>query len=103
MAKHGISCPCQTCYYKFEAKGMKWDGDKHRYVKSGSRSNRSGTMRSTNFESRPQRNDPRVTNHHFNSGKVDGSNHGHVKERRNEDGTTSYPYVRDVEGTEYGN
>lgn len=77
---------------------MTWDSDRQRYVKP--RGSRGGTMRSTVFESKPQRNDSDVTNHYFN-GPGDGAAHGHVKERRNSDGSVSYPYVRDVEGDEY--
>lgn len=61
---------------------------------------RGDTMGSTNFRSVPQRNDPSVTNHYFNT-PGDGSQHDHVKEEQNADGTTSYPFVRDVEGNEY--
>lgn len=61
---------------------------------------RGGTMRSTSFQSKPQRSDPSVTNHYFN-GPGDDANHGHLKERRNPDGSVSYPYIRDVEGNEY--
>lgn len=60
-----------------------------------------GTSSSTAFRDKPQRNDPSVTNTYFNSGTVDGSNHGHVKYRNNPDGTTDYLYARDVEGNEY--
>jgi hypothetical protein len=62
--------------------------------------NRGGTMNSSNFKSKPQRNNPNVTNHYFN-GPGDGKNHGHVKEHRNTDGSNSYLYARDVEGNEY--
>lgn len=99
MPKHGINCPCVTCYHKFEAKGMSWDSDKRRYVKS--RGSSGGTMKSTSFKSQPQRSDCATTNHYFN-GPGDGSKHGHVKETRRPDGSVSYPYVRDVEGNEYG-
>ena len=58
------------------------------------------TMKSTNFRSVPQRNNSNVTNHYFNT-PSDGSSHGHVKEQLNSDGSTSYPYIRDVEGNEY--
>ena len=61
---------------------------------------RSRTQGSTNFRSVPQRNDSTVTNHYFNS-PGDGGDHGHVKEKKNPDGTVSYPFVRDVEGNEY--
>jgi len=66
----------------------------------GARRPSGGTPTSTNFRSVPQRNDPNVTNHFFNT-PGDGKRHGHVKEQENADGTTSYPYVSDVEGNEY--
>jgi len=67
--------------------------------KRSERRNRGGTYNSSVFRSVPQRNNPGVTNHYFN-GPGDGSKHGHVKEDRRSDGTTEYPYVRDVEGRE---
>jgi len=60
-----------------------------------------GTMNSTSFQDKPQRDDPTVTNTYFNSGKEDGAAHGHVKHKDNPDGTTDYLYARDVEGSEY--
>lgn len=77
---HGPDCDCGPC--------------KKRYTGGG-------TMDSTNFRSVPQRNDPSVTNHYFNT-PGDGGAHGHVKERENPDGSVSYPFIRDVEGNEYG-
>lgn len=77
---------------------MTWDEGERRYVK---RSPLGGTMDSTAFRSKPQRDDPAVINHYFN-GPGDGPRHGHVQERHNSDGSVSYPYVRDVEGNEYG-
>jgi hypothetical protein len=59
-----------------------------------------GTPGSSSFRSVPQRDDPAITNHYFNT-PGDGAAHGHVKEQQNADGTTSYPFVRDVEGNEY--
>ena len=58
-------------------------------------------MNAKAFRDKPQRTDPAVTNTYFNSGKEDGSAHGHVKYRDNPDGTTDYLYARDVEGNEY--
>jgi hypothetical protein len=66
----------------------------------GGRQRNRGTMKSTSFKSKPQRSDPSVTNHYFNS-PGDGAAHGHVQEKKNPDGSVSYPYVRDVEGNEY--
>ena len=65
-----------------------------------SKSRTQGTQASSNFRSVPQRDDPFVTNHFFNT-PGDGDDHGHVKEQKNPDGTTSYPFIRDVEGNEY--
>ena len=62
--------------------------------------NRGGTFGSSSFKSKPNRDDPSVNNHYFNS-PGDGSAHGHVQEQRHADGSVSYPYVRDVEGNEY--
>lgn len=82
-----------------------WD-EYYRYLRiwedAGKKRRRSGggTMNATSFKSKAQRNDPSVTNHYFNS-PGDGGEHGHVKERRNPDGTVDYPFVRDVEGNEY--
>ena len=59
-------------------------------------------MNNTVFYSKPQRDDPSITNDYFNAGKQDGSSHGHAKYRNNPDGTTDYFYVRGVEGNEYG-
>jgi hypothetical protein len=80
----------------FGAPGEAWDDWQERYNEW----ERGGTSNSTNFRSVPQRNDPTVTNHYFNT-PGDGGDHGHVKEQKNADGTVSYPYVRDVEGNEY--
>jgi len=77
-------CSCKVCLRAIERR----------------RTRKSGTMGSTSFRSVPQRNDPSVTNHYFNT-PGDGAAHGHVKERQNPDGTVSYPFVRDVEQNEY--
>lgn len=58
-------------------------------------------MNSTAFRDRTQRDDPSVNNTYFNSGKADSEKHGHVKYRKNTDGTVEYLYARDVEGNEY--
>ena len=58
------------------------------------------TQQISNFRSVPQRDDPSVTNHYFNE-PGDVSEHGHVKEQENLDGSKSYPYIRGVDGTEY--
>lgn len=68
--------------------------------RQGKQNRNGGTMNSTNFRSVPQRNDPSITNHYFNSPGDRGA-HGHVKERSNSDGSKSYPFVRDVEGNAY--
>lgn len=73
---------------------------KARQQRSSGRGRPNGTAGSTNFRSVPQRNDPSVINHYFNT-PGDESAHGHVKEQNNPDGSTSYPYIRDVEGNEY--
>lgn len=60
-----------------------------------------GTFSSTSFHDQPQRSDHTVTNTYFNAGKQDGPRHGHVKYRRNADGSMEVLYARDVEGNEY--
>jgi predicted nucleic acid-binding Zn-ribbon protein len=54
----------------------------------------------TVFKSKQQRDDPTIMNHYFNS-PGDGPKHGHVQEKTHEDGTRTYPFVRDENGTEY--
>ena len=61
----------------------------------------SGTFSSTSFRDKPQRSDPTIINTYFNAGKQDGDKHGHVKYRRNPDGSMEVFYARDVEGNEY--
>lgn len=58
-------------------------------------------MNSSAFKSRPNRTNEEAMNHYFN-GPGDGDNHGHVQEIIQPDGNATYPYVRDVEGNEYG-
>lgn len=84
-------CSCKACY----------EEARRRVLADRDSDNHGGTFNSTSFRDKPQRDDPSVTNTYFNSGKVDGGNHGHAKYRNNSDGTTDYLYVRDVEGNEY--
>ncbi len=93
---NGIDFLCGKCRKIYPSLAASLD-EKKRARRDNSRG---GTMRSTSFKSKRQRNDPSVMNHYFN-GPGDGERHGHVKERRNSDGSVSYPYVRDVEGNEY--
>ncbi len=60
------------------------------------------TFDSTVFESK-ETDDPRGdrTDHYFNSGSGQGAEHGHVVEIRHDDGSVSYPYVRDADGNVY--
>lgn len=81
-ALRGPDCDCGEC--------------SRRYIQ-----NDGGTMNSSVFASKPQRDDPSITNDYFNAGKQDGADHGHAKYRENPDGSTDYFYVRDVEGNEY--
>lgn len=59
-----------------------------------------GTFNSSSFRSSDRDDGSGKTDHYFN-GPGDGSNHGHVVERTNEDGDREYDYVRDVEGDVY--
>lgn len=92
----GINYLCGKCRKMYPCLAASMD-EKKRQQKQNSKG---GTMGSSNFRSKTQRNDSRVTNHYFNS-PGDGAAHGHVKERKNADGSTSYPFIRDVEGNEY--
>lgn len=82
--------PCGSC----TRRAMKGELPKEAYEAGG-------TMHSTSFKERAQRDDPSVVNVYFNAGSVDGPSHGHVQYRENSDGSTEYLYARDVEGTEY--
>ena len=101
---NGVDYLCGKCRREYPLLAASLD-EKRRQAhqsrqNSGGNRHRGGTMASTNFQSKPQRSDSGVTNHLFNA-PGDGAAHGHVKEQQNPDGSTSYPYVRDVEGTEY--
>ena len=90
---------CSDCETRYAAV-LRGETDPYEVAKrKGGRGRNSS--RNTSFRDKPQRNDPSITNTFFNSGKVDGDNHGHVKYRNNPDGTTTYFYARDENGTEY--
>ena len=57
-----------------------------------------GTSNSSVFKSK-DRKDGR-TDHYFN-GPGDGAKHGHVVESKKSDGSSRYPFARDVEGNVY--
>lgn len=59
-----------------------------------------GTFDSSAFKDAPKPNDPSKQDILFN-GPGDGSQHGHVVQGTNPDGTPDYQYVRDVEGNVY--
>jgi len=86
--KHKRNCFCNPCIIERQARRARNGEDN------------GGTMSATSFRDAAQRNDSTVTNTYFNT-PGDGSAHGHVKHRDNPDGTTDYPFVRDVEGNEY--
>ena len=95
----GCRKPGSKCNHRYKCdRCQRQMNDMERKARNG---DTTGTMNSSVFRSKPQRDDESVTNDYFNSGKQDGPAHGHAKYRTNPDGTTDYFYVRDVEGNEY--
>ena len=59
-----------------------------------------GTFDSSVFKSKDRDDDSGKTDHLF-SHPSDGKDHGHVVSKDDDQGNTSYSYVRDVEGDVY--
>ena len=59
-----------------------------------------GTMDSSAFRDSPKSDGSGKQDINFN-GPGDGRDHGHVVQSSNDDGSTNYHYVRDVEGNIY--
>lgn len=101
---NGVDYLCGKCRKDYPLLAAQMDENRRQARQNrnsgGGGKRRGGTMSSTSFKSKPQRDDPSVTNHYFNT-PGDGKAHGHVQEKKNPDGSVSYPYARDVEGNEY--
>jgi hypothetical protein len=91
---HGFEpgCKCSNCKRTGKRRLREWEREE--------RGSGSGTMSSSVFRSVPQRSNPNIINHYFNS-SGDGSSHGHIKQEELPDGSIKYHYARDVEGDEY--